>query len=278
MPARVHDFRNPLCFLPASRHPASGHRITLTGSWEDFEARRLPRREDGRRKAKKLSQLGPVTFDIAKESRDTRAYLDAMIEFKARKFAETRVPGFEAPGKLAYFREVTRRLGGAEPVHLSALKVGDEVVASHWGLIAGGQFYHMMPGYADGPWQRYSPGRLLNDHLIRDSFERGLRVFDFGIGDEAYKHEYCDVTVDLHDHVAGRTMAGRLYLRYRAGLTSLRQTRCWEAVRPLKWVVLRAVRQRVETARARIALGLTSLCHRFLSSHAVMTAAMIDSL
>jgi CelD/BcsL family acetyltransferase involved in cellulose biosynthesis len=242
MPERVADLANPLLLLQTAPYPACGHAITLSGSWPEFEAKRLPRREDGRRKQRKLAKMGAVSFQVAQSPQDVETFFDAMVAYKARKFAETRVPGFEStPGNLEYFREMTRRFVRSGLVHLSALKVGDTVVASHWGLIANGRFYHMMPGYADGEWQRYSPGRLLNDHLIRDSYERNLAVFDFGIGDEAYKHEYCDLNFRLHSFIAGETLAGQVYVRAAALLARLRQARWYQAVRPYKWVLLRAL-------------------------------------
>lgn len=244
IPDSVGDLANPLLLLSTVPYPACGHAITLSGSWPEFEARRLPRREDGRRKQRKLSTMGAVSFQVASSPQDAEAFFDAMVAYKARKFVDTKVPGFEeSPGKLEYFREMTRRFVQSGLVHLSALKVDETVVASHWGMIANGRFYHMMPGYADGQWERCSPGRLLNDRLIRESFERNLTIFDFGIGDEAYKNEYCDVSFQLHSFIAGRTLIGQAYLCAIAAFARLRQTRWWQVLRPYKWVILRAWRQ-----------------------------------
>lgn len=241
MPAYVQDLINPLTLLPTVPHSESGHRIRLSGSWPDFEMQRLPRRKDGRRKLRKLSTFGTATFEVAETPEQITAFFDAMVDNKRRQFVSTRVPGFEVPGKLDYFVEMTRRHGSSGPVHLSALKVGESIVASHWGLMAGGCFYHMMSSHADGQWESCSPGRLLNDFLIRKTFELKMEIFDFGIGDESYKHEYCDEVVRLHDFIAPRSVIGQFYLQIQTGLGRLRQTRWWQALRPYKWVLLRAL-------------------------------------
>ena len=67
--------------------------------------------------------------------------------------------------------------------------------------------------------------------------------FDFGIGDEAYKDEYCDVVLPLHVAVLPRTLRGRLFLAGGRGLDRLRASGPWQRVRPYKWVVLRALRR-----------------------------------
>jgi len=243
MPARVQDITNPLILLHTVPHAEAGHRIRLSGSWHDFETQRLPRRKGGRRKLRKLSAFGPVSFEVAETAEQAITFLNAMVDNKRRQFVSTCVPGFELPGKLDYFVEITRRCGWSGPVHLSALKVGESIVASHWGLVAGGRFYHMMSSHAGGQWEPCSPGRLLNDFLICKSFELGMETFDFGVGDESYKHEYCDEIVPLHDLAEAVSVRGRLYLQIQAGLERLRKTSWWRALRPYKWILLRALRR-----------------------------------
>jgi hypothetical protein len=37
---------------------------------------------------------------------------------------------------------------------------------------------------------------------LRYAIERGCRVFDFTIGDEQYKRDWCDSKIELYDHMA----------------------------------------------------------------------------
>jgi CelD/BcsL family acetyltransferase involved in cellulose biosynthesis len=117
---------------------------------------------------------------------------------------------FSEPGLEDFYRETTRRLGDG-PVHLSALLLDDKVLAAHWGYVAADRFYHLMPAHETGEWLAYAPGRLLNEWLLEWSIGRGLKFFDFGIGDEPYKFDYCDVHVPLYDALLPVSAKGRLY-------------------------------------------------------------------
>ena len=235
MPAEIGGAPNPFMLLGASPNPVSGHIAQLSGTWDAFSNTRLPRRQDSRRKLRKLEKLGPVAFSMAMTPDEVEACLEAMIRQKARRFAETWSEGFAAPGKLAYFRAGAHRLGLSGPVRLFAMTVGQTIVATHWGMVAGGRFYHMMPGYEGGAWRALSAGKFMNEYLIRWSFEQGLEVFDFGIGDEAYKFEYCDTVLPLYRVVQPVTLRGRAYLGLVAARDTLRRTAVWQRLRLLKW-------------------------------------------
>lgn len=241
MPAEIGGLANPLMRLGPVPMPESGHVMSLGGSRQALE-KRLPQTKRQARYHRQLQKIGPVVLQVAGEPAQAAAFLDNMVENKTRKFAETRVPGFEVPGKLAYYQEATRRLGLPDPVHLAALTVGDTVIASHWGLVLGDRFYYLMTAYAGGEWRRFAPGRFLTDELIRWCHAHGFAWYDFGVGDEAYKDEYCDVIIPLHRADVAVTLRGRLHLRALGLLASLRASRLWQTIRPYKWVVLRALR------------------------------------
>lgn len=242
MPPTVGDLPNPLMHLGTQRLPESGHVMNLAEGREAVE-KQLPVAKRHLRYLRELSRETSVVLEVADNPETAATFLDAMIENKTRRFAETRVPGFELPGKLAFYQEATRRLPLLAAVDLSAVKAGETVLASHWGLVFGQRFYFLMTAYADGKWRKFSPGRILNDELIRWCAANGYRAFDFGIGDEAYKDEYCDEIVPLHLAELPVTWRGRLFLRRGAGLAWLRATPLWQKLRPYKWVVLRALRR-----------------------------------
>jgi CelD/BcsL family acetyltransferase involved in cellulose biosynthesis len=67
----------------------------------------------------------------------------------------------------------------------------------------------------------WGPGVAHLNDLLRYAIERGLSLFDFTIGDERYKRDWCDDVQMLHDHVAvtswrGALVAGPALLRARA--------------------------------------------------------------
>lgn len=241
MPMEVGGQANPMMHLGVVSMPESGHVMSLTGTADEIE-KRIPVSKRHGRYLRQFAREHDVVLEVANSLDRGRRFLDDMIENKARKFHETRVPGFEVPGKRAFYVEATRRLPNLAPIHLSAIRAGDVVVASHWGLVFGDRFYFLMTAHAGGEWRKFSPGRILNDALIRWCHTHGYRWFDFGIGDEAYKDEYCDVVIPLHVAVIPVTLLGRLFVASGAVLNRLRASRLWQRLRPYKWVLRRALK------------------------------------
>ena len=156
MPADVLDRPNPLVRPGMQNHVPSGHVTALAGTWTEAAAR-LPRRQDARRKRRKLDAMGKVTFVVADDRESRERLLDAMIRQKTRRYIETRGwDGFDRPGYRDYFRQMTERLGPSGTVHLSALALDDQVIAAHWGLVSGSRYYSLMPSF-EAEWSRFSP-------------------------------------------------------------------------------------------------------------------------
>jgi CelD/BcsL family acetyltransferase involved in cellulose biosynthesis len=233
MPADVLGLPNPLVRPGMEGHTPSGHVTTLAGTWVDA-AKRLPRGQDSRRKRRKLEAMGKLAFVVADGAASRERLLDAMIRQKTRRYIETRGwDGFDRPGYRDYFRQMTERLGPPGIVHLSALTLGDQVVAAHWGMVCGMRLYSLMPSF-EAEWSRFSPGRLLLEHLFEWSYARGIACFDFGIGDEAYKFEFRDGVLPLYRAVIPVTMAGSAYVFALNRKNELRASRAWTWLRALR--------------------------------------------
>ena len=70
-------------------------------------------------------------------------------------------------------------------------------------------YYHVLSSYDRGSeLARFGPGAAHLHDLLRFAIGRGFRKFDFSVGDERYKHEWCDSEMKLYDHVAVATLRG----------------------------------------------------------------------
>jgi CelD/BcsL family acetyltransferase involved in cellulose biosynthesis len=94
-------------------------------------------------------------------------------------------------------------------VHLSRLDVGSTWAAVNLGLTFRDCYYHILASYDDGEVSRFGPGAAHLRELLKFAIERGLRRFDFTIGDEPYKRDWCDAEQKLYDHVSAATWRGR---------------------------------------------------------------------
>jgi CelD/BcsL family acetyltransferase involved in cellulose biosynthesis len=225
MPDWVHGMRNPLTTLATSARDENCHAVSLAGTWEEFSRRHLPNLRDSNRRRRKLDKLGTVRFAIAETDAERRKFFDAMVQMKRQRFADTGAQDiFNDPGYFDYYAEITRVLGPAGTIQLSALMLDGRILAADWGFVSGNRFYDLLPSYRAGEWRSYSPGRLLTEWLTEHCLERGLDSFDYGIGDEPYKLDYCDNRIPLNDAHLPVTAKGAVYgglMRAQAATKSL---------------------------------------------------------
>jgi CelD/BcsL family acetyltransferase involved in cellulose biosynthesis len=213
MPAEIEGAPNPLRWL-AGASSESGWALPLEGAHDDYQRGLNPYAVDSRRKRRRLQDLGPVSFEIAREPLVARRFYDAMVEQKTRRYLETAGKDyFQTPGWSAYFSQVAAREDFGPQAHLSALKVGDRIVATHLGMVSGDTFYWLMPTYEAGPVAKLSPGRLLMEELIGWCYGAGIRSFDFGHGDEDYKAKMGGRQRTLLRLLRGDSLAGRAALK-----------------------------------------------------------------
>ena len=71
-----------------------------------------------------------------------------------------------------------------------------------------------MPAHEADDWVKYSPGRLLLEHLLEWSIQNKLRIFDFTVGGEQYKKIWCDSETPIYETVESITFKGKIYMMF----------------------------------------------------------------
>jgi CelD/BcsL family acetyltransferase involved in cellulose biosynthesis len=100
---------------------------------------------------------------------------------------------------------------------LSALTVGNEVVATLLGIRQGSRYVMVRISNAGEKWSNCSPGRLIIERTMAALHRDGIRQFDFSIGNYAYKRRFGVVHIPLVDFTAALSWRGVPYaLRDRA--------------------------------------------------------------
>lgn len=244
IPAQVDGQANPLFFVAGEANGESAHGSNLTLPWDQIEATQAQLKTI-RRKWRALERLGPVSFHMAETDTEIARVLQRAIAQKQRRFDDTKIAGFDRDvEKLAFFERATKVFADAGQLQLCALKVGDEIVATAWGLALGQRVYEIMIGYEAGDWAKYSCGRILNIMQMRWLKDNGYAYLDHGIGDESWKLDYCDTHVPLGKKIQVRSERGRLLLARWRLADWLRGTGLWQALRPWKWAIQKTLRSR----------------------------------
>jgi CelD/BcsL family acetyltransferase involved in cellulose biosynthesis len=100
---------------------------------------------------------------------------------------------------------------------ISALTVGEEVVATLLGIRCGSRYVMVRISNAGEKWSNCSPGRLIIERTMAALHKDGVRSFDFSIGNYAYKRRFGVAPLPLADITAALGWRGMPYvLRDRA--------------------------------------------------------------
>jgi CelD/BcsL family acetyltransferase involved in cellulose biosynthesis len=249
MPPAIGTSRNPMLALQTNLNPSGSYVTPLGVNWDEFyKAKRssATRRRD-RSKRNRLSESGDVKFISAESADDALATLKILVEQKTASFARQGINNlFARPGYLDFYRDVAGNPATRDFVHISRLEIGKDIAATNLGLIFAGSYYHVLASYTSGPLAHWGPGAAHLNDLLRYAIERGLSAFDFTIGDERYKRDWCDGVQMLHDHIAvtgwrGALVAGPAILRARVKRT-IKQT-------PVLWAMVVKMRALVAAMR-----------------------------
>ena len=169
----------------------------------------LFRSKRDKQKRRKLEELGEVSFITPATAEERVACFDALAKQKSVAFARMGVANFfEKPGHLDFYRDLATNPEAEELFHLSHMRVGDTVAATSCGLSFGGRYHYILAAYDEtAETARFSPGMAQLMELMAHATEEGHTVFDFTIGDEAYKEQWCELEVPLYDHFEPDTFA-----------------------------------------------------------------------
>lgn len=212
MPETLGAQPNPMLALPVTRNPSGAYATALATSWDEFYAdkRSSSTRRRDRTKRKRLAEFGEIRLVTPDTDDAIRATIDILAAQKARAFARMGVGNlFARAGYMDFYRSLATGKCSRDLVHVSHLQVGTQIAAANFGLVFRDRYYHLLASYDDGEVSRFGPGAAHLHDVMRYAIEHGYRFFDFTIGDEPYKRDWCDGVVQLYDHVAAVTLPGR---------------------------------------------------------------------
>ena len=108
----------------------------------------------------------------------------------------------------AFYRNLVRDGVGNGYALVSALTVGDEVVATLLGIRTGSRYVMIRISNAGEKWSNCSPGRLIIERTMAALHRDGVRAFDFSVGNYAYKRRFGVTRLPLIDISAALSWRG----------------------------------------------------------------------
>jgi CelD/BcsL family acetyltransferase involved in cellulose biosynthesis len=201
---------NPFAMLPHQPSADECARLTLHGTGAQVIDGQLSSAMRGRLRTKerKLQKLSGYRYFHASVDEVDRL-LDAFFPLKAAHMAAQGIPNaFARPGVDTFVRELCRRGVGSSLIEIHALEGDDEILAIFVAITDAKRFSLMFNTYTGSDHARQSPGLILLVHVVSQCADRGLKVFDLGVGEAAYKSFFCKEPEPLFDSFLPLTAAG----------------------------------------------------------------------
>ncbi|MCK9916180.1 GNAT family N-acetyltransferase [Microbacteriaceae bacterium K1510] len=221
MPERVGAQVNPMFNLSVLPRTYGAHATSLGDNWEDFcnaKTTGQTRKRD-RRRFRRLTESGEVRFIHARDHAEIADTMDVLINQKRNYFARKGVEDlFTRAGYGAFYRAVVVNPNLRDVVHVSRVDVSATPVAAGLGLMHKDCYHLVMSSYQDGDMARFGPGRVHLMELFRHAIERRAEKFDFTIGDEPYKRDWCDIELKLVAYLEAATAMGGLMVAARTAI------------------------------------------------------------
>jgi len=249
MPTTIGEQATPFCMMRVTPHVNDAYMTEVGGDWEAYyAAKRSPAtRKTDRKKRKRLTDHGETRFITASSRDDVVRSVDALIDEKRRSYAKLGVANmFERPGYRDFFVDLATGAQSSRLTHVSRLDVGEMTAAANFGLMYRGRYYYILAGYDDGDLARFGPGAIQLRDVMCYAAEHNCPLFDFTIGDEPYKREWCDVEVGVCDYVSPASWRGALAA---VSTVAFRQIKRWIKRNPTAWALARKVRSTLGALR-----------------------------
>jgi CelD/BcsL family acetyltransferase involved in cellulose biosynthesis len=249
MPITIGEQANPFCAMRVTPHVNDAYMTVVGGDWEAYYAakRSSSSRKTDRKKRKRLADHGETRFITAASRDDVVRSVDALIDEKRRSYAKLGVANmFDWPGYRDFFIDLATGVQSARLTHVSRVDVGEMTAAANFGLTYRGRYYYILAGYDDGELARFGPGAMQLQDVMRYAADNNCPLFDFTIGDEPYKREWCDVEIGLCDYVSPASWRGSLVA---ATTVPFRQIKRWIKRNPTAWAMVRKARSMLGALR-----------------------------
>ena len=184
---------NPIVNLNGFSVTNISYSANLPQSFEEYNSTlRSKLRSDIKRQVRRLEELGELSFCYEIDQFSFEKYLNVLFELKSMQYKRTGVIDAFANDKVKkFYTSLFYNKFSSFKAVFSVLKLNDQPIAIHLGIQFSGRFYYLLPAY-NFDYQVYSPGKILLHRIIQEAVNTKNVVFDFTVGGEEYKREWCN--------------------------------------------------------------------------------------
>lgn len=169
--------------------------------------------KDGMRNLRRLKGQGTVEFRLAETREGSLDMFEELVEQRRTRFqALGRLDPFMDPEIQAFYREIIADGAPKGEVMFGGLYLDGECIATDMGLIHGDTHHGIITTMKAGDLHRYSPGTIAFMMILDASLARGLRFYDIGVGEFAYKGRLHGSDMKLYERHEALSLRGHVAL------------------------------------------------------------------
>jgi CelD/BcsL family acetyltransferase involved in cellulose biosynthesis len=209
MPAEISGRPNPLVTRSGvTRARQSGNVVVVETTVEDFlRARGKKYRKEVERCTRLWEQEGTPHFERALTPPQIARGFSALEEQQSKRHAALQSKYvLDEQAYSAFYERMVMDGSELEFSHLFTLEAGGEIVATLFGIVHDGTFTLLRIANGGPRWSHLSPGRLVVVEAMKYFVARGVRRFDMGMGDYAFKRGFGADELPLYDLFVARDL------------------------------------------------------------------------
>lgn len=186
--------------------------IALPATWDEhFNNLSYLKRKHQRRAMRKVEKdfEGRWSVDTVMRRDEIDDAFATLARLHQSRWEGTDQPGAFGDAKVrAFYAEIARRFVENGRLRLYRLWLGDDIAASFFGFFYRGRHFDFASGI-DYSLQKYDPGHILTECMLKDAIANGVVEYDFLLGDEEYKYRWgaanrYDHTIIWHQSLRAR--------------------------------------------------------------------------
>lgn len=235
---------NPLLRLRSRPNP---NPVLAASLYSGFET--VLERSNAKRKLKKHRQHGRRYEDAGgwriyspQTRKEAEQTLDVFFALKAHRFEQMGISDpFAGTDVRAFFKDLFGKDAGRQnaATQLQVLEVGGIIRSLMGKTIAKPGPSVEFSAIANDELVSASPGEFLFYEDIKNSCGTGYEIYNFGIGDEPYKREWCDIETVIYDTIMPLSTTGKIFtvldsIKTHAVASIKSNPRLWQATKDLR--------------------------------------------
>ncbi|MCZ8182539.1 MAG: GNAT family N-acetyltransferase [Beijerinckiaceae bacterium] len=224
----VGGMANPIHGHHASRrNRLSGWVLSLPACWDTYFASLSPKkREKLKKMGRKFDRVPGAERRVVESVTEGLGVLADLERLQSERIEKKGLDYcLDEPAIRSFYRRLIERGLPAGKVQMTILTVDGQTVAANFAVKAGTELVYLRVANEFGPWARHALGLVVTELAIAEAQKRGIRTFDFTMGNYEYKRRFGAVEMPLDDLVLplswrGWPAAGAWHVRHWASRCS----------------------------------------------------------